>query len=116
MKEEKKGSVEVKWSVEEVRKMVEGGVSKSEMIRRLYDEGREVKEVSDLVGVRRQFVDNVIRNRDGVVRGSKKVNKSEMMRKLFEEGKKVGEVSKELNENYNWVYSVYKKWLKSSKK
>lgn len=109
--EEKKGSVEMQWTIEEVTKMLEGGASKSEMIRRLYDEGREVKEVADLVQVRRQFVDNVIRNRDGEVRRSKKVNKSAEMRKMFEEGMTVGEVAKELNENYNWVYAVRKKWV-----
>lgn len=90
-------------------------LSKSDRIRTIYDMGFEVKEVADMIGIRRQFVDNVIRQRDGEVRKTKSVNQSQKFRDLFEDGMTVAEIAKAENANYNWVYAVIKKHKKTQK-
>lgn len=90
------------------------GLKKSEKMRQLFLGGVDVKSISELMGVRYNFVYNVVSemirlndmegNVDKKVRGSVK----ESIIKLLVDKKSVNEISKELKVNSNMVRK-YKK-------
>ena len=89
-------------------------VSKSSQIRDLYDQGEQISTIAQKVGVRYQFVYNVVSrycNKTGQeVRHQKEKSTSQIIREKVDEGKKVGEIAKELNLNYVFVHQVVKKY------
>lgn len=105
---EKRG---IEW--DEVVQIVKSEGSKSSKMVKLYELGVEVNEVCVLLGVRYNFVYNVISGKFGSIRKVKKESMSEKFIEKFEEGMKVSEVSKLFNVNYNWVYSINRKWKKT---
>jgi transposase-like protein len=96
-----------------VRKIVEGDGSKSSKMVQLYDQGMEIGEIAKAMGVRYNFVYNVLSNncrKNGeVVRVSKKLGSvKESIVQLIEAGKTNNEISKELGVNYNYVWKIRK--------
>jgi len=89
-------------------------MSKSAKVKALFDQGYEVKVISDMVGIRYNFAYNVIRNyivvSDVEVVTEKKETKKDSVFKLFDIGKTLAEVSKELKMNYNYVWKLHKEW------
>ena len=98
----------------EIKKVVNSEVSKSEKMRRLFDLGLEVKEIANIMGVKYNFVYNVISNyvniEDIEVIKENKGGKKERIIELFLEGKSNKEISKILRTNYNYVYKVIKEY------
>lgn len=97
----------------ELEKVLNGEGSKSSKMKTLYNEGFEIKEISNMLGVRYNFVYNVISNEcrvnDMELRTNKsKGGKKEEILRLFHEGKTNSEISKELKTNYQYVYKVVK--------
>ena len=97
----------------ELEKVLNGEGSKSSKMKTLYNEGFEIKEISNMLGVRYNFVYNVISNEcrvnDMELRTNKsKGGKKEEILRLFHEGKSNAEISKELKTNYQYVYKVVK--------
>lgn len=97
----------------ELEKVLNGEGSKSSKMKTLYNEGFEIKEISNMLGVRYNFVYNVISNEcrvnDMELRTNKsKGGKKEEILRLFHEGKSNSEISKELKTNYQYVYKVVK--------
>lgn len=100
----------------EVQEMTQA-TSKSEMFRKMYDEGLNVSEISKQTGAHYSYVYGVIQRmcnkRGEEVRKDKKYSKSDQIRQMVDEGYKVGQIAKELNSNYSFVYSVVKKYKES---
>ena len=94
--------------------------SKSAKVKTLFEQGYEVKAISDMVGIRYNFAYNVIRNHivvnDVDVVTDKKETKKDGVFKLFDEGKTLAEVSKELKMNYNYVWKLHKEWIREVEK
>lgn len=100
---------------EEIRKIIEAEGSKSQKMIKLYNEGLEVGEIAKAMGVRYNFVYNVVSNdcrkagteiRVTRKQGSVKASIVE----LIEAGKTNTEISKELGKNYNYVFKVRKEY------
>lgn len=89
-------------------------LSKSGKMRELFNMGFSVKEISNLLGVRYNFVYNVISNYVNVneikVVNEKTVTKKELIIKLYNEGKTRKEISITLKTNYNYVFNVIKEY------
>ena len=99
--------------VENVVKIVKMNVSKSERMRRLYRLGLDVGLIGKIMGVRYNYVYNVVSREFGSVRKKEGENKSDKYRRLWDEGLGVGEISKRENDNYNYVWSVIDRYRKS---
>ena len=100
---------------EKVMKIVNGEGSKSSKMLRLYDEGMEIGAIAKLLGVRYNFVYNVVSNncrKNGEdVRVSKKLGSvKESIIELIEKGMSNTEISRELGKNYNYVFKVRKEY------
>lgn len=98
---------------EEIRKITEAEGSKSNKMVKLYNAGLEVGEIAKAMGVRYNFVYNVVSNdcrkagteirvtrKQGVVK--------EAIIALIKDGKTNAEISKQLGKNYNYVFKVRK--------
>lgn len=97
----------------EIERIIKGEGSKSSKMKELYNGGLEIKEIANLLGVRYNFVYNVISNEcrvnDIELRTNKnRGGKKEEIIRLFKEGKSNSEISKELKTNYQYVYKVVK--------
>jgi DNA invertase Pin-like site-specific DNA recombinase len=90
--------------------------SKSQKMKELFKLGLEVKEISKIMGVRYNFVYNVISNLiivEGLkVEKVKRESKKDKVKELFLQGKTVKEIAIELKTNYNYIYKIVKE-LKS---
>ena len=100
-------------SKNKVQEILKAEGSKSSKMLKLYNEGMEIKEIAQLMGVRYNFVYNVVSNdcrkagtevrvmrKNGTVKAS--------IEALIAEGKTNAEISKELSVNYNYVFKVRK--------
>lgn len=89
--------------------------SKSKKMIALYNEGMEIGAIAQAMGVRYNFVYNVISNdcrKQGMeVRVTQKQGavKASIIT-LLEQGKTKTEIQKELSTNYNYVFKVEKEW------
>lgn len=91
-------------------------VSKSQIMREMYDEGLTVGEIAKQLGVRYQFVYQVIhKHTKGEIRSSRgnRDTKSQMFRDLYDKGLSVGEIAKQTNSNYTFVFQVIKRYKDS---
>lgn len=109
---------EVKVPKTAINKVVaDEGMSKSAKMKALFDVGLSVKEIAGLLGVRYNFVYNVISNycnMNGIkVETTKKEGKREQIIELYKQGKTRKEISIELKTNYNYVFNVIKAYEKS---
>ena len=100
---------------EMVKKIVsDDSKSKSGKVRELFMGGLDVKEISELLGIRYNFSYNVVSNLVMVdkleVVKEEKNNVKENVIKLLEDGKKKIEISKELGVLYNYVFKIEKEW------
>lgn len=87
--------------------------SKSKKMLALYNEGCEIGEIAKLMGVRYNFVYNVVSNdcrKQGLeARVTKKQGSvKEAIVQLIEDGKTNTEIQKVLGTNYNYVFKVRK--------
>ena len=100
---------------EKMQKILDGEGSKSSKMLALYNEGMEIGEIAKAMGVRYNFVYNVVSNdcrKAGTeVRVTKKLGsvKSSIV-ELIEQGKTNTEISKALAVNYNYVFKVRKEY------
>lgn len=106
-------SKEVKVSQKKVGEIVNNEtLSKSSKMRELFELGFTVKEISNLLGVRYNFVYNVISNYVNVneikIVTEKTETKKDLIIKLYNAGKTRKEISIELKTNYNYVFNVIK--------
>jgi len=111
----KKKNTELLIKEKDVLKIVRNEeLSKSERMKRLFDEGFEIKKISELMNVRYNFVYNVCSNyvniNDIEVVKEKKESKRSIIIKEHLEGKTNSEISKLLKTNYNYVYKVVKEY------
>lgn len=87
-------------------------LSKSQKMKDLFQLGLEVKEISTVMGVRYNFVYNVISNQiivEGLeVEKSVKTSKKDLVKELFVQGKSTKEIAIELKTNYNYIYKIVK--------
>lgn len=89
--------------------------SKGAGIRELFAGGLEVKEISNLTGIRYNHVYNVVKNEivmndlevEASGRSNENSKKSQIVR-MLDEGKTINEISKELKCLYNYVWQVAK--------
>lgn len=88
--------------------------SKSNKMKELFDLGLEVKEITDIMGVRYNFVYNVISNyvnMNGLtIVQSEKSGKKDQIIEMYLAGKSNKEISIDLKTNYNYVHNVIKKY------
>ena len=100
---------------EKMQKILGGEGSKSSKMLALYNEGMEIGEIAKAMGVRYNFVYNVVSNdcrKTGTeVRVTKKLGsvKSSIV-ELINQGKTNTEISKALAVNYNYVFKVRKEY------
>jgi transposase-like protein len=99
----------------EIRKVVEGEGSKSSKMMQLYNEGLDIGTIAKAMGVRYNFVYNVVSNEcrkaGSEVRVLRKQGEvKESIIALIEAGKTNTEISKELAKNYNYVFKVRKEY------
>lgn len=98
---------------QEIKKVLEGEGTKSAKMKELYNGGVEIGEIAKLLGVRYNFVYNVISNdamkKGEQVRVTRKNGsvKAEIIKKI-DEGKSNKEISQELGVLYNYVFKVRK--------
>ena len=89
-------------------------ISKSQKMIQMYNEGKEIKEISTKMNVRYNFVYNVISNycrmNDVELRTNRNNEDSKKSKivELLQKGLTKTEVSKELKCNYNYVFKVEK--------
>lgn len=92
-------------------------ISKSGKMKLLFDMGLEVKEIATVMGVRYNFVYNVVSNycnMNGIqVETQKKESKKDQIIELFLAGKSNKEISIELKSNYNYVFNTIKAYKAS---
>ena len=95
-----------------VKKVVGMEISKSQKMVKLYEGGLEVSEIAKEMGVRYNFVYNVVSNycrmNGKEMRVVKKENKKMIIIDLIEKGKSNVEISSELRCSYNYVFGVRK--------
>ena len=108
---------DVKVNAKAVSKVIDQeGVSKSAKMKELFDMGLEVKEIAELMGVRYNFVYNVVSNYAAMngmeLETTKKTGKKEQIIELYLAGKSNKEISIELKTNYNYVFNVLKQYKK----
>ena len=100
----------------EIKKVMDQEISKSQKMIQLYNGGLEVKEIANVMGVRYNFVYNVVSNycrmNDIQMRVVKKENKKATIIQLIEAGKSNVEISAETKCCYNYVFSVRKAYEK----
>lgn len=89
-------------------------LSKSAKMKGMYDLGMQIKDIAAELGVRYNFVYNVISNYC-IVSGieltkSTKETKKDKVWALFDQGKTVKEVAIDLKTNYQYVYKLHKEW------
>jgi DNA invertase Pin-like site-specific DNA recombinase len=106
-------TVEKKMTKEQVTKLVANAeVSKSQKIRDLFTGGFETKEIAEMVGVRYNFVYNVLQNHvimnDIQVETVKRDSKRDDIVKLINEGKSLADVSRATKTNYNYIWKISK--------
>lgn len=99
----------------EVRVILENTeLSKSKKMLELFKLGLSIKEISQLMNVRYNFVYNVVSNFCNVngikLETTKKEGKKEKIVALHLEGKSNKEISIELKTNYNYVFNVIKEY------
>jgi DNA invertase Pin-like site-specific DNA recombinase len=104
-------------TVKNLEKVIEGiladtTTSKSLKMKQLFELGLEIKDIALKMGVRYNFVYNVISNQiivEGlVVETEKKESKKDLVRELFNQGKSNKEIAIELKTNYNYIYKLTK--------
>lgn len=87
-------------------------MNKSEKMRQLYELGYDLTAIANTLGVRYNFVYNVItdylRTRTAQVMAGDYVTKKQQIIGLFEEGETMPEISKKLHTDYNYVRRVVK--------
>lgn len=89
-------------------------ISKSQKMIQMYNEGKEIKEISTKMNVRYNFVYNVISNycrmNDVELRTNRNNEDSKKSKivELLQKGLTKTEVSKELKCNYNYVFKIEK--------
>lgn len=95
-----------------VQAVLTGDTSKSQKMKDLFDMGLEVKDIAVGLGVRYNFVYNVVSNyvnMNGItVEKNVKAGKKEAIIELWSHGKSNKEISIELKTNYNYVFNVIK--------
>ena len=95
-------------------------LSKSQKMIQLYDAGMEIKNIAELMGVRYNFVYNVVSNhtrKNGLeLRTNKNDNtiKSQII-DLHKAGKTKVEIARELKTNYNYVFNTVKQYELTAK-
>ena len=99
----------------EMQKIIATEGSKSSKMIQLYNEGCEVGEIAKLMGVRYNFVYNVVSNecrKAGTeVRTMRKQGEvKDAIITLINDGKTNAEISRELGKNYNYVFKVRKEY------
>jgi transposase len=108
----KKAGITAQVTEKAMAKAMKEEVSKSQKMKNLFELGMEVKEISTLMGVRYNFVYNVISNYVNMnkipTESQKKEGKKEQIIALFLEGKSNKEISIELSTNYNYVFNTLK--------
>ncbi len=108
----RKGDLKMK---KEINAILNKELSKSKKMVELYLLGLEIKEVSEVMGVRYNFSYNVISNYcrmndvDLRVR-AKGDSKKDKIVELIQAGKTNNEISKELKCNYNYVWKIRKEF------
>ena len=101
----------------QINKTITGSKSKSAAMIELYNQGLEIKQIADAMGVRYNFVYNVVSNfcrmNDVELRTNKNKENSKkvLIEQLFKEGKSNTEIAKELKTNYNYVYKITKELM-----
>ena len=90
-------------------------LSKSSKMKQLFELGYSVKEISNMLNVRYNFVYNVISNYVNVnqietIKEVNKQSKKDLIVELFKQGKTRKEISIELKTNYNYVFNVIKEY------
>lgn len=102
----------------QIKKVVENeGLSKSAKMKELFEMGLPIKDIAQHLGVRYNFVYNVISNyvnMNGIeVETSKKASKKDAIIELHKAGKTNKEISIDLKTNYNYVYNTVKQYKAS---
>lgn len=102
----------------QIKKVVENeGLSKSAKMKELFEMGLQIKVIAQHLGVRYNFVYNVISNyvnMNGIeVETTKKANKKDAIIELHKAGKTNKEISIDLKTNYNYVYNTVKQYKAS---
>lgn len=85
-------------------------MSKSSVMREMYDSGKSVSEISKEMNCNYSYVYGVIdRHTNGSIKQTVKDSKSDLFRQMYDDGSTVGEIAKQTNSNYSYVFSVIKK-------
>jgi transposase len=91
-------------------------MSKSEQIRNMYLEGRNINEIAKELNSNYSFVYTVVKklcDKNGLeLRHTVTDSKSDKIRSMWDNGMTVGQISKELNTNYSYVWTVVEKYRK----
>lgn len=91
--------------------------NKSEVMRMMYEEGKNISEIQKELKCHYSYVYGVIqrycKKTNQEIRHDRKESKSDTIRMMVDEGKSVGTIAKELNANYSFVFSVVKKYKES---
>lgn len=101
----------------EITTIIKNSTSKSKAMVELYNQGLEIKEISNIMGVRYNFVYNVVSNYCRMNEVELRTNKTSssskkvMIEELFKQGKTNVEIAKELKTNYNYVYKITKQLI-----
>jgi predicted transcriptional regulator len=100
----------------EIKKVMDQEISKSQKMIQLYNGGLEIKDIANVMGVRYNFVYNVVSNycrmNDVQMRVVVKENKKATIIQLIEAGKSNVEISAALKCSYNYVFGVRKAYEK----
>lgn len=98
----------------EIESILSNDESKSKKMISLYNLGEEIKTISVLMGVRYNFVYNVISNyarvNDVDLRTNTGDSKKAQIEAMIADGKSNTEISKALRTNYNYVYKIAKEF------
>jgi len=100
--------------VEQPQVVVESKETKSDLFRRLYDEGKDIPTIARATGSSYSFVRSVVmrhaKDKGQPITNRVKGEKADLFRRLWDEGDMtIGQIAKTTNSNYSYVHIVISK-------
>jgi hypothetical protein len=109
----KASNVEIKMDNKGIQALLKDDkMSKSMKIRKLFEGGKDVKEIAEILGIRYNFAYNVLSNHVNIndipVEKVQRESKRDDIIVLLKQGKTLADVSRATKTNYNYIWKISK--------
>ena len=83
--------------------------SKSDMFRKMYNDGLDIADIAHMTHSHYSFVHGVVK-RSCKIREKNETSKADIIRQMYDDGITVSNISKELLTNYSYVHTIVKQY------